>query len=702
MDSLKDALLAASSCSGDSSDRDYLIIDSDFRTISVPRNKRVLGVYNDTSVNRVWFRAPRYYGDIDLSTYNFKINYINAQEDGDIYLVDDVTVDGNDIVFSWLVGYTAFLVEGNVIFNVCATLLNETGDEITNEFNTTVHTLPVLKGLEIDEEYIRTHYPSFIDQIEAFKNAAETAASSALESKNAAKASEIAAESSKNSAATSAEEALNSKTQAAQSAESALNSKTAAEESKTAAIDAKNSAESAAREALESKDAAKFSEEAAKRSEIASKESETNASNSAAAAALSEQNALAFKNAAAISETNAKTSETNALNSATSASRSATNAQESAEIASTAAFNAGLNAESARSNALAAQSSAEQANSSAISAGLNANRASRDAETASNKANEASSSATEAKSSENAAKASENAAKLSENNAKTSETNASRSETNSAENATRAEQAAENAEDFVENVVLVQPEQPTEENNRIWIKQGADHTIQVPTYEEHLNLKSAITQDQAMIATVEATATASKNYSVGDLLVYDGKLYKVTSAIATGATIIVGSNVTQTTVEDQLASAGSGNAKWTLIVDDTTTEDKSQIDYDISSEQWHKVLGIMATPANGQTGQKIIARAFSDVLPGGGGHICLYANGQNRSQYITYATFVIDCSTGRHFADYTAAQYALSNGMNNRAIRPDMMGTDTANYYTKIRYIGDFPSGTTVQLYGIK
>lgn len=61
-----------------------------------------------------------------------------------------------------------------------------------------------------------------------------------------------------------------------------------------------------------------------------------------------------------------------------------------------------------------------------------------------------------------------------------------------------------------------------------------------------------------MIATVEATATASKNYSVGDLLVYDGKLYEVTSAIATGATIIVGSNVTQTTVETQIASSGGG------------------------------------------------------------------------------------------------------------------------------------------------
>lgn len=69
--------------------------------------------------------------------------------------------------------------------------------------------------------------------------------------------------------------------------------------------------------------------------------------------------------------------------------------------------------------------------------------------------------------------------------------------------------------------------------------------------------EESVADTQSMIATVEATTTASKNYAVGDLLVYDGKLYEVTSAIATGATIIVGSNVTQTTVEDQLGSGGA-------------------------------------------------------------------------------------------------------------------------------------------------
>lgn len=59
-------------------------------------------------------------------------------------------------------------------------------------------------------------------------------------------------------------------------------------------------------------------------------------------------------------------------------------------------------------------------------------------------------------------------------------------------------------------------------------------------------------------ATVEYTGTASKAYAVGDYLVYDSKFYKVTSAIALGGTITPNTNVTQTTVGDEI----SNRAKW--------------------------------------------------------------------------------------------------------------------------------------------
>ena len=65
-------------------------------------------------------------------------------------------------------------------------------------------------------------------------------------------------------------------------------------------------------------------------------------------------------------------------------------------------------------------------------------------------------------------------------------------------------------------------------------------------------------RDRALsaIAPVEG-ATASANYAVGSYLVHGGKLYKVTSAIASGESITPGTNVTATTVMAEIVSLTS-------------------------------------------------------------------------------------------------------------------------------------------------
>lgn len=54
------------------------------------------------------------------------------------------------------------------------------------------------------------------------------------------------------------------------------------------------------------------------------------------------------------------------------------------------------------------------------------------------------------------------------------------------------------------------------------------------------------------LATIEPTNIASQTYTVGSYLVYNGLLYKVTSAIAQGATLQVGVNIETTKVGDEL------------------------------------------------------------------------------------------------------------------------------------------------------
>lgn len=140
-----------------------LRIDNELRTISIPSVVKLLGVESDDDVNRIEFEMPRHYGGFDLSTFSVRVNYMNANGDGDIYKVVDLMADEEKMTFSWLVGRTAFMYKGDVQFVVCLKKITE-DFVVEQEFNTTVASLPVLQGLEPDEQLIQ-RYPDIIEQI---------------------------------------------------------------------------------------------------------------------------------------------------------------------------------------------------------------------------------------------------------------------------------------------------------------------------------------------------------------------------------------------------------------------------------------------------------------------------------------------------------------------------------------------------------
>lgn len=77
---------------------------------------------------------------------------------------------------------------------------------------------------------------------------------------------------------------------------------------------------------------------------------------------------------------------------------------------------------------------------------------------------------------------------------------------------------------------------------------------------EAINEVNAGKANQAQLATVEASTTASKPYSAGEYLVLGGVLYKVTANIAQGGTIVTegaGKNVDLATVGGELATLKS-------------------------------------------------------------------------------------------------------------------------------------------------
>ena len=142
----------------------YCIIDPDRREIYVDPDYQILGVESDEKADRIWFRCPKIVGDsLDLTQYQIRINYQNANEQKGQYLVDDVTVNGDDILFSWLLHRSVTAYQGTVQFIVCAISVEK--GEVKNEWNTTVAQCDVLEGLEIENPVIPAPEEDLIAQL---------------------------------------------------------------------------------------------------------------------------------------------------------------------------------------------------------------------------------------------------------------------------------------------------------------------------------------------------------------------------------------------------------------------------------------------------------------------------------------------------------------------------------------------------------
>lgn len=139
------------------------VIDGETRIISVPTEYKELGVESDEKVTRVKFQCPKIVGDnIDLTEYNLYINYRNAGNKLNSYLVEDVTVTGDTINFSWLLSRHVTESPGTISYIVCAKKSDDTG--VINEWNTKVATGIVGIGLEATEE-IEEQNVDVIEQI---------------------------------------------------------------------------------------------------------------------------------------------------------------------------------------------------------------------------------------------------------------------------------------------------------------------------------------------------------------------------------------------------------------------------------------------------------------------------------------------------------------------------------------------------------
>ena len=145
---------------------EYCSVDDDTRLVTIPDKYKKLGVESDEKAKRVWFRFPKLVGNngVDLSAIGVRVNFRNANGDGDIYIVEDLTTDGDYVTFSWELTRKVTAYKGNVSFVVCA-VKSATDGTIKNEWNTTLNKeCEVLEGLEVTEQ-IEQENPDIIEYI---------------------------------------------------------------------------------------------------------------------------------------------------------------------------------------------------------------------------------------------------------------------------------------------------------------------------------------------------------------------------------------------------------------------------------------------------------------------------------------------------------------------------------------------------------
>lgn len=96
--------------------------------------------------------------------------------------------------------------------------------------------------------------------------------------------------------------------------------------------------------------------------------------------------------------------------------------------------------------------------------------------------------------------------------------------------------------------------------NNIWSNAGETEVTYVADTKMYADNKD----NKAMIGTVEPGMVASRNYNIGDLFVAQNTMYRTTVAIASGETIVPGSNCTKTTVAENLGGGGGSGGNYVL------------------------------------------------------------------------------------------------------------------------------------------
>lgn len=146
-------------------DIDYFVVNHNSRTITKPSNFICFGVESDEDSVMVYFKSLNQVTKITkLSDLNLYINFKNANGVKDKYIVEDVSIVGDYIYFSWKLSRLVLAYKGNISFIICGVRTKDDGTKEV-EWNTTPCIGPVLEGLEVDNPVDIEPASDLVDQL---------------------------------------------------------------------------------------------------------------------------------------------------------------------------------------------------------------------------------------------------------------------------------------------------------------------------------------------------------------------------------------------------------------------------------------------------------------------------------------------------------------------------------------------------------
>lgn len=128
----------------------HIVINSD-RSIKIPNSLKRLAVQHDHNIETVTFDCPRYWDDHDMSKMAIYINYMLSDGYTDSYPVDNVTVAGDIMHFTWTISRNVTHVSGVINFLVCVKNTDDEGNEVNHWNSELCQEAYVSKGMENEE-----------------------------------------------------------------------------------------------------------------------------------------------------------------------------------------------------------------------------------------------------------------------------------------------------------------------------------------------------------------------------------------------------------------------------------------------------------------------------------------------------------------------------------------------------------------------